>query len=291
MQLRGAWPEALEEARRAEERSARAENAVAAGEAAYRRRRDSPHARRARERRPTRTPKPPGRAGAPTRPGPLALGSGKTRRRCGGYPPSGRRVRTEPVQRARLLPAFIEITLAAGDLTAARDASSELGSLAEGRERTALGATAAQARGDRPTSRRRAAAALIPLRHAGRFGSPSTRRTRPPASASSSGWRAAPWATRTPLRWSSTRHGWHTASSSAMPDLARIDSLARVTAARATALTDARARGPATGRRRQDQPGDRGRARRQRAHRRPAREQHLHQAARLLARRGDRLRL
>ena len=47
----------------------------------------------------------------------------------------------------RLLPAFVEIMLAVGDVAAARGACSELESVAEGHESGALGASAAQARG------------------------------------------------------------------------------------------------------------------------------------------------
>ena len=53
----------------------------------------------------------------------------------------------EAGKRATMLPAYVEIMLAVGDLEAARNASRELGSLAEGHKQGALGAIAAQARG------------------------------------------------------------------------------------------------------------------------------------------------
>lgn len=70
-------------------------------------------------------------------------------------------------KRAKLLPACVEIMLAAGDLGAARDASDELGSLADGYEQGALAAMAAQAQGAVELAEGDAAAALTPLRHAG----------------------------------------------------------------------------------------------------------------------------
>jgi DNA-binding CsgD family transcriptional regulator len=74
---------------------------------------------------------------------------------------------TEAGRRARLLPAYVEIMLGAGDLAAARDASSELTSLAEGHEHGALGALAAQARGAVELAEGEPGAALVSLRHAG----------------------------------------------------------------------------------------------------------------------------
>ena len=129
-----------------------------------------------------------------------------------------------------MLPAFIEITLAAGDLTAARDASSELESLAEGRERTALGATAAQARGTVDWPKGEPAAALIPLRHAGQvwlaLDAPyEAARVRELVSLAC---RALGDKDTAALELDAARVAYE--GLSAMPDLARIASLARVTA-------------------------------------------------------------
>jgi DNA-binding NarL/FixJ family response regulator len=165
MQLRGAFPEALEEARRAEERSAEAENAAAAGEAAYRRGEihrvlgefaaaasayadASGHGREPQ----------PGLALLRLAEGRLDDAAAAIRRAVAET--------AEPARRARLLPAFVEITLAAGDLTAARDGSIELEGLARGRERSLLGAMAAQASGAVRLAEGEAAAALVSLRQA-----------------------------------------------------------------------------------------------------------------------------
>ena len=212
MQLRGAWPEALEEAREPKSAARERRTLSAAGEAAYRQGEIHRMLGELRRGRPTRTPRPAGTVGSPSRVWPCCgwLREDSTPLRPLSAEPSPR-----PPSRSGardLLPAFVEIMLAAGDLTAARDASSELESLAEGHERGALGAMAAQARGVVRLAEGEPAAALIPLRHAGQVWLRSTRRTRRPASASSSRSRAAPWATRTPLRWSWTRHGRHTKS-------------------------------------------------------------------------------
>jgi len=166
MQLRGSWPEALEEARRAEERSTRAENAVAAGEAAYRQ--GEIHRMLGEF---TAADKAYGEAGLHGRePQPglalLRLAQGRVDDAAAAIRRAAAET-IEPVRRARLLPAFIEITLAAGDLTAARDASIELESLARGREGSALGAMSAHARGTVLLAEGEPAAALAPLRHAG----------------------------------------------------------------------------------------------------------------------------
>jgi DNA-binding CsgD family transcriptional regulator/tetratricopeptide (TPR) repeat protein len=166
MQLRGSLPEALAEARRAEERSTRAENAVAAGEAAYRR--GEIHRILGEFEPAAEAYADAGRHGREPQPG-LAL----LRLAQGRLDDASAAIRraaaetSEPLRRARLLPAFVEITLAAGDVTAARDASVELESLAAGRERSALGAMAAQARGAVRLAEGEPAAALVPLRHAG----------------------------------------------------------------------------------------------------------------------------
>ena len=78
----------------------------------------------------------------------------------------------------------------------------------------------------------------------------------------------------------------------AAPDLAALDGCSRDGPARRQPRADAaRARGAAPGRPRQDEQGDRPRAVRQRADGRPPREQHLHQARRVVPRRRHRLRL
>ena len=71
---------------------------------------------------------------------------------------------TEPTARAALLPAFVEIMLAAGDLDEAERASAELDAIAAGYEEGALPASAAHARGAVALARGDAQAALTALR-------------------------------------------------------------------------------------------------------------------------------
>ena len=76
---------------------------------------------------------------------------------------------TEPLRRAALLPAQVEILLAAGEVGAARDACLELEGLAERFESAMLGALAAHARGAVTLAEGDAASALAPLRTAARL--------------------------------------------------------------------------------------------------------------------------
>lgn len=145
LQLHGAWPDALAEACRATERAERAERKPPAAalyqqaeihrlrgefdlaEAAY-------HAASLR--------------GCEPQPG-LAL-LRMTQGRTDAASAAIRRLvsaTTDRQQRARLLPAHLEIMLAAGDLQEARSACEEIQSLAEMFDTDALRATAAQARG------------------------------------------------------------------------------------------------------------------------------------------------
>ena len=68
------------------------------------------------------------------------------------------------LQRARLLPALVEIALAAGDIEEARGACTELQSIASDYGTDVLGAMAAHARGAVELAEGRAEAALEPLR-------------------------------------------------------------------------------------------------------------------------------
>ena len=78
--------------------------------------------------------------------------------------PSARRA--EPLLRAGLLPALVEIMLAVGDIEEARRACDELGEIAAGGERAMLDAMAAQARGAVELAEGDAQAALVSVRHA-----------------------------------------------------------------------------------------------------------------------------
>lgn len=165
MQLHGDWPEALEEARRAAERCAEGENPAAAAEACYRQgeihrtRGDLGQAEEAyREAsRLGREPQP-GLALLRLAQGNLDAASGAIRRVLAETGEAGRR--------ANMLPAYIEIMLAVGDLEAARNAARELESLADDHGRGALGAMADQASGAVELTVGDAGAALASLRRA-----------------------------------------------------------------------------------------------------------------------------
>jgi DNA-binding CsgD family transcriptional regulator len=165
MQLHGAWPEALEEARRAEERCLAGENPAAAGEASYRQaeilrlRGDLGGAEEAYRDASRRGREPqPGLALLRLAQGDVGAARSAIARDLAETDEAGRR--------AAVLPAYVEIALAAGDRDAAFRACGELESLAPEDGRGALAAIAAQARGTVELASGRAAAALAPLRRA-----------------------------------------------------------------------------------------------------------------------------
>jgi DNA-binding CsgD family transcriptional regulator/tetratricopeptide (TPR) repeat protein len=167
MQLHGSWTAALDEARQACERCVQAENVAGAGDACYRQgeilrllgdfspaedayREASGHGREPQ----------PGLAL-------LRLAQGRGEAAAAAI----RRVvdeTSEISKRARVLPAYVEITLAEDDIAAAREANTELESIAEGQEDGALGAIAAHARGAVELASGNVAEALVALRGAGR---------------------------------------------------------------------------------------------------------------------------
>jgi DNA-binding NarL/FixJ family response regulator len=165
MQLHGAWPDALEEARRAGPRCALAMNEAAAAEALYREgeihrlRGDFGAAEEAYQgaRRSGREPQP---GLALLR---LAQGNGEAAaaaiRRLAGET-------DQPSKRASVLSPYVEIMLAVGDADAARAGCAELEDLAERSEGPMLGAMAAHARGAVELSGGDARAALVALRRA-----------------------------------------------------------------------------------------------------------------------------
>jgi DNA-binding CsgD family transcriptional regulator len=166
MQLRGAWPDALQEARRAGERCALAMNASAAAEALYRQgevyRLQGEFAAAEEAYRDAR------RGGHEPQPGlallRLAQGDGEAAaaaiRRVVGET-------SEPSQLVGLLPAQVEIMLAVGDAEAARSACAELQEIAERWEGRMVGAMVAHARGAVDLADGNAQAALAALRYAG----------------------------------------------------------------------------------------------------------------------------
>jgi DNA-binding NarL/FixJ family response regulator len=145
LQLQGAWAEALEEARRAGERCRQAENAAAAAEACYRQ--GEIHRVLGNLAAAEDAYREASRLGREPQPGLSLL------RLAQGKPDAAeaaiRRVvaeTPEPGRRVGLLSACVEIMLVVGDGDAARQARRELELIAEGHERDALGAMAAQAR-------------------------------------------------------------------------------------------------------------------------------------------------
>jgi DNA-binding CsgD family transcriptional regulator len=169
MQLRGAWAEALEEARRAADRFTQGVlNQLACGQAHYRKgelhrlRGELPDAEEAyREAR---------RCGFEPQPGlallRLAQGQGETAaaaiRRAVGET-------TEPLKRAALLPAYVEIMLEVREHERARGACDELEEIAGRPASDALSAMSAHARGALLLADGDAEAALIALRRAGQL--------------------------------------------------------------------------------------------------------------------------
>jgi DNA-binding CsgD family transcriptional regulator/tetratricopeptide (TPR) repeat protein len=167
MQLRGAWQEALSEARLARERCEQVMNRAATGEALYQ------------------------QAELQRLLGDFAAAEAAYRdaHACGREPQPGlallrlaqgdvsaaaaaiRRVMAEteaPLQRAALLPAYAEITLAADEVDEARKASVELAEIAAQSESAMLGAIAAHVRGAVELAGGDAQAALAALRHSRR---------------------------------------------------------------------------------------------------------------------------
>jgi ATP/maltotriose-dependent transcriptional regulator MalT len=165
MQLSGAWAEALEEARRARERCEQAMNEVAAGQALYyqgelhRLQGDFAAAEAAY--------RDASRYGHEPQPGlsllRLAQGdddaAAATVRRALGE-------RVEPLQRARLLPAEAEISLAVGDIAEARRAGDELSGIAAEYDIVMLRAIAAHVQGMVALADEDAHSALVSLRAA-----------------------------------------------------------------------------------------------------------------------------
>lgn len=146
LQLRGAWDEALGEARRASEISTGADFAPAAGSACYQE--GELHRLRGEYAAAEEAYRNATRAGREPQPGlallRLAQGDIETARA------SLRRVAAEardPLRRARYLPACVEIALAAGDLDEARSAAEELDAIAAEYHAKVLEAQVAHARG------------------------------------------------------------------------------------------------------------------------------------------------
>ena len=165
LQLRGEWPEALAEARRATRRCLQAESEAAAGEACYRQgevhrlRGDLPRAERSFREASAHGREPqPGLAL-------LRLAQGRTDTAAAVVTRLAAEA-DDQARRAGVLPAYVQIMLAHGDTDAARDGSAELERLAREFGTTALRATAAFAGGAVLLADGECAAALRELRAA-----------------------------------------------------------------------------------------------------------------------------
>jgi DNA-binding CsgD family transcriptional regulator len=165
MQLRGAWPDALEEARRAGARCAQATNRGAAAQAAYRQ--GEVHRLRGQSAEAEAAYREASRHGGEPQPGLalLRLAQGNERAAAATL----RRVvahTSEPLARAGLLPAYVDVMLAVGDVPEARAASDDLEALAERNPSEMLGAMVACARGAVELADGEAARAVTGLRRA-----------------------------------------------------------------------------------------------------------------------------
>ena len=165
MQVHGAWPDALAEADRARRRSEQATNPGGAGQACYQQ--GEVHRLRGDFAAAEAAYRNANRWGREPQPGLalLRLVQGETdaaanaiRRALGEA--------SEPLARAKLLPAYAEIMLAAGDLEAARGAGDELAETAARFESVMLGAISAQVGGAVDLASGDPGAALAPLRSA-----------------------------------------------------------------------------------------------------------------------------
>ena len=147
LRLDGSWEAAIEEARRAAERCLRGENRVAAGEAHYQR--GEVHRLRGEHAAAEEAFREASGQGWEPQPGLALLRLAQCNKTAAEA--AIRRVMSEggdPGKRARLLPAYVEIMVAAGDLEAAELGCAELDSIAQAEEKPgALAAMAAQARG------------------------------------------------------------------------------------------------------------------------------------------------
>jgi DNA-binding CsgD family transcriptional regulator len=165
MQLHGAWLDAIEEARRASERAAQAMNRTAVASACYRQ--GEVHRLRGEFAAAEAAYQDASRGGWEPQPG-LAL----LRLAQADTAAAGAAIRravsetSEPSKRVGLLPAYVEIMLAIGDVQEARSACRDLSELAAGFQSGMLGAMAAHARGAVELADGDVRDALVALRHA-----------------------------------------------------------------------------------------------------------------------------
>ncbi len=165
MQLHGAWQDALSEARLARERCEQAMNRPATGQALYQQGElhrlqgdfEAAEAAYRDANRFGREPQP-GLALLRLDQGDDVAAAAAIRRLVGET--------AQPMSRARMLPAYVEIMLAVGEAEAARDASRELTEIATAGESSMLQAIAARVEGSVDLSEGDAQSALVSLRRA-----------------------------------------------------------------------------------------------------------------------------
>jgi DNA-binding CsgD family transcriptional regulator len=168
MELHGAWRDALEEARRARQRCEQGKNRSAAAQAFYRQ--GEVHRLQGRFSAAEEAYRDASRYGWEPQPGLalLRLAQGNDSAATAAI----RRVvgeTTLPLKRARLLPAYVEIMLAVGDVEEARTACRELAEISALYESGMLGAMVAHAEGAVDLTEGNARAALLPLRRGWRM--------------------------------------------------------------------------------------------------------------------------
>jgi DNA-binding CsgD family transcriptional regulator len=165
MQLHGSWQDALQEAQRAGERFAQRQSQVLAAHALYRQ--GEVHRLRGELADAEAAYREASRGGWDPQPG-LAL----LRLAQGNADAAAAAIRRvvgetkDPLERAALLPAHVEIMLAVGDTAEASTASQNLEEIAEGRASGVLGAMSAHARGVVSLAAGDAGAASVALRQA-----------------------------------------------------------------------------------------------------------------------------
>ena len=165
MQLHGAWNDALEEAQRAGERLARSFNRGAAAQAFYRQ--GEVHRLRGEFAEAESAYREASRFGWEPQPGMALLRLAQGRRSAAAA--TIRRAvgeAAQPLRRANLLPAYVEIMLATGDVEEARTGCRELEDIAGHYQSAMLAALVAQARGGSELAAGDPRSALVSLRQA-----------------------------------------------------------------------------------------------------------------------------